>query len=41
MVLAVTVATRWFTVHRGLVMGIFAASNATGQLVFLLADRAD
>ena len=35
MVLAVTVATRWFNVHRGLVMGIFAASNATGQLVFL------
>jgi MFS family permease len=35
MVLAVTVATRWFNAHRGLVMGIFAASNATGQLVFL------
>jgi sugar phosphate permease len=35
MVLAVTVATRWFNASRGLVMGIFAASNATGQLVFL------
>jgi sugar phosphate permease len=35
MVLAVTVATRWFNHRRGLVMGIFAASNATGQLIFL------
>jgi MFS family permease len=35
MVLAVTVATRWFNHRRGLVMGLFAASNATGQLVFL------
>jgi MFS family permease len=35
MVLAVTVATRWFNACRGLVMGIFAASNATGQLLFL------
>jgi MFS family permease len=35
MVLAVTVATRWFSERRGLVMGLFAASNATGQLVFL------
>src|SRR5580704_6628840 len=35
MVLAVTVATRWFNERRGLVMGLFAASNATGQLVFL------
>ena len=35
MVLAVTVATRWFNHRRGLVVGIFAASNATGQLVFL------
>src|SRR6202023_2179920 len=32
---AVTVATRWFNHRRGLVMGLFAASNATGQLVFL------
>src|ERR1700734_955922 len=35
MVLAVTVATRWFNHRRGLVMGLFAASNATGQLIFL------
>jgi MFS family permease len=35
MVLAVTVATRWFNARRGLVTGLFAASNATGQLVFL------
>jgi MFS family permease len=35
MVLAVTVATRWFNHRRGLVMGVFAASNATGQLLFL------
>jgi len=35
MVLAVTVATRWFNHRRGLIMGLFAASNATGQLVFL------
>src|ERR1700686_949381 len=35
MVLAATVATRWFNHRRGLVMGLFAASNATGQLVFL------
>ena len=35
MVLAATVATRWFTRRRGLVMGLLAASSATGQLVFL------
>jgi sugar phosphate permease len=35
MVLAATVATRWFNLRRGLVMGMLAASNATGQLVFL------
>ena len=35
MVLAATVATRWFTTRRGLVMGLLAASTATGQLVFL------
>src|SRR6201996_2968831 len=33
--LAATVATRWFNHRRGLVMGMLAASNATGQLVFL------
>jgi MFS family permease len=30
-----TIATRWFDQRRGLVMGIFAAGNATGALVFL------
>jgi MFS family permease len=34
-VLAATVATRWFTARRGLVVGLLTASNATGQLVFL------
>ncbi len=33
--LSATVVTRWFTKHRGLVMGILTASSATGQLVFL------
>jgi MFS family permease len=35
MVLAATVATRWFSHRRGLVMGLLAASSATGQLIFL------
>lgn len=35
MVLGATVATRWFTARRGLVIGILAASVATGQLIFL------
>ena len=35
MVLGATVATRWFIAHRGLVVGILAASVATGQLIFL------
>jgi MFS family permease len=35
MVLGATVATRWFSSRRGLVMGLLAASTATGQLVFL------
>jgi MFS family permease len=34
-VLAATVATRWFTKSRGLVVGLLTASSATGQLVFL------
>lgn len=37
MVLAATVAARWFNARRGLVVGILAASSATGQLVFLPA----
>jgi MFS family permease len=34
-VLAATVANRWFTARRGLVVGLLTASNATGQLLFL------
>jgi len=34
-VLGAAVANRWFTKHRGLVMGFFTAGTATGQLVFL------
>jgi MFS family permease len=45
LVLAATVANRWFTRSRGLVTGILTAGSATGQLVFLplvavLADSA-
>lgn len=35
MVLGATVATRWFSTRRGLVVGLLSASTATGQLVFL------
>ncbi len=35
MVLGATVASRWFTARRGLVLGILTAANATGQLLFL------
>ena len=35
LVLGATVATRWFSARRGLVMGMLTASTATGQLVFL------
>jgi MFS family permease len=35
LVLGATVAARWFTARRGLVVGILTASVATGQLVFL------
>jgi sugar phosphate permease len=35
LVLGATVATRWFVERRGLVTGLFAASTATGQLIFL------
>ena len=34
-VLGATVANRWFTEKRGLVIGILTASSATGQLAFL------
>lgn len=35
LVLGATVATRWFTQRRGLVIGFLTASSATGQLVFM------
>jgi len=35
LVLGATVATRWFSARRGLVIGILTASTATGQLVFM------
>jgi sugar phosphate permease len=35
LVLGTMVANRWFTSNRGLVVGLFAASTATGQLIFL------
>jgi MFS family permease len=35
MVLGATVATRWFSARRGLIIGLLAASSATGQLIFL------
>ncbi|MDR3373004.1 MAG: MFS transporter [Ancalomicrobiaceae bacterium] len=35
LVLGATVATRWFSRRRGLVVGMMTASTATGQLVFL------
>ena len=35
LVLGATVAARWFSVRRGLVMGVLTASTATGQLIFL------
>jgi len=35
LVLGTTIATRWFTARRGLVLGILSAGSATGQLIFL------
>jgi len=35
LVLGATIATRWFSARRGLVVGIMTASVATGQLIFL------
>ena len=35
MVLSATVANRWFSARRGLVVGVLAAATATGQLIFL------
>jgi len=33
--LGATVALRWFTQYRGLVLGLFGAATATGQLIFV------
>ncbi len=35
MALAATVANRWFVAHRGLVIGMLTAGNASGQLIFM------
>lgn len=35
LVLAATIANRWFVRRRGLVMGVLTAGSATGQLIFL------
>jgi len=35
MTLGATIVNRWFTSHRGLVMGILSASTSTGTLAFL------
>jgi MFS family permease len=35
MVLAATIVGRWFTTHRGLIMGVMTASTATGTLIFM------
>jgi len=35
LVLGATIATRWFSQRRGLVVGLLTASTASGQLVFL------
>ena len=35
LVLSATIATRWFTAQRGLVLGVLSAGSATGQLIFL------
>ncbi len=37
LVFGAIVANRWFVARRGLVMGIFSAASATGQLLFLPA----
>ena len=35
LVLGAMIASRWFTARRGMVVGLFAASAATGQLIYL------
>src|SRR6185295_5117873 len=35
LVLAATIVARWFSVRRGLIMGLMTASTATGTLIFI------
>src|SRR6185295_1702246 len=35
LVLAATITARWFSVRRGLIMGLMTASTATGTLIFI------
>jgi predicted MFS family arabinose efflux permease len=39
-VLSATIVNRWFVTHRGLVMGLLAASTSTGTLIFFPAFSA-
>jgi predicted MFS family arabinose efflux permease len=39
-VLSATIVNRWFATHRGLVMGLLAASTSTGTLIFFPAFSA-
>jgi sugar phosphate permease len=34
-VLGATIGLRWFNQHRGMILGLFGAATATGQLIFL------
>jgi sugar phosphate permease len=34
-VLGATIGLRWFNQHRGIILGLFGAATATGQLIFL------
>lgn len=36
LVMATTIATRWFSARRGLVLGLLSAATATGQLILLM-----
>ncbi len=41
LVMGTTVATRWFTARRGLVLGLLSAGSATGQSDLPIASRLD
>lgn len=38
-VLGAIVAQRWFTKHRGLIVGMLGAASATGQLIFCICSH--